>query len=103
MLKEFEFEEAGRTFLCTVETPTQAGMPDWWWFRLDGEATTRYAPFAASPRDTKKSVQDRIVAYYAELLAIKARPVHQRPAWTRPERKEVPEAPPPTESLNPAT
>lgn len=42
------------------------------------------------PGDTKKSVRDRIVAYYAELLAIKARPVHQRPAWTRPERPAVP-------------
>ena len=92
MLKEFQFTDTGRTFTCTVEVPRHAGMPSWWWFQLDGDGTTRYAPFAASPNDTKKSVRERIIAYYAELLAIKARPVHQRPAWTRPVRAETPEA-----------
>lgn len=87
MTKDFEFMDAGRTFYCSVEAPRHAGMPPWWWFRVDVDATTtRYAPFAASPDDTKKSVQERIIVYYAELLAIKARPVHQRQAWQRPER-----------------
>jgi len=31
-------------------------------------------------------VQARIIAYYAELLAIEARPAYQRPAWRKPER-----------------
>jgi hypothetical protein len=87
LTKEFEFEDAGRTFTCVVEAPLHAGMPPWWWFRVDtgdrGE-TTRYAPFEALATDTKKSVQPRIVAYYAEVLAIKARPVHQRPMWRKP-------------------
>jgi hypothetical protein len=61
-------------------------MTPWWWFHLDAAESTRYAPFEASASDTRKSVQARIVAYYAELLAIAARPVHQRPAWRKPER-----------------
>jgi hypothetical protein len=90
LLQNFEFTDTGTTFSCTIEAPRHAGMPQWWWFSVDKESTTRYAPFAALPDDTKKSVRDRIVAYYAELLAIKARPVHQRPAWTRPERPATP-------------
>jgi len=86
LLKEFEFADGGRTFICTVEAPAHAGMPPWWWFKLDGEKTTRYAPFAASESDTKQSVQKRIIAYYVELLAIRARPVHQRPTWHKPVR-----------------
>jgi hypothetical protein len=88
--KDFEFIDSGRTFFCSVEVPKQAGMPPWWWFRLDTEESTRYAPFEASPNDTQQSVQARIIAYYAELLAIKARPVHQRPVWQRPARPPAP-------------
>ena len=85
MTKEFEFEDAGLTFFCTVEAPLHVGMPPWWWFRVDTGESTRYAPFEALATDTRKSVQTRIVAYYAEVLAIKARPVHQRPMWRKPE------------------
>jgi hypothetical protein len=85
-VKEFEFVDEGRTFFCSVEVPRREGMMPWWWFHLDAAESTRYAPFEASASDTRKSVQTRIVAYYAELLAIEARPVHQRPAWRKPER-----------------
>ena len=84
MTKDFEFVDGGRTFFCTVERPRHAGMEAWWWFRIDGEQNTRYAPFEASPADTQQSVEQRVIAYYAELLAIKARPVHQRPKWNGP-------------------
>ena len=77
--------DAGRKFFCKVEAPLHAGMPPWWWFRLDTSESTRYAPFEALPTDTKQSVQPRIVAYYEQVLAIKARPVHQRPVWRKPE------------------
>lgn len=96
MTKDFEFVDEGRTFYCTVEAPRHAGMPPWWWFRLDTSESTRYAPFEALPTDTKQSVQKRIIAYYAEVLAIKARPVHQRPTWQRPVK-----VPPPTEEAAP--
>lgn len=90
LTKDFEFTDTGHTFYCTVEAPRHAGMAPWWWFRIDTDsATTRYAPFEASAKDTQKSVQARIIAYYAELLAIKARPVHQRPTWQRPVRVPV--------------
>lgn len=87
MIKGFEFVDAGRTFVCTVEVPRHEGMDPWWWFSLPREDNTRHAPFAASPTDTKQSVQERIVAYYEALLLIRARPVHQRPQWRRPEPK----------------
>jgi hypothetical protein len=89
-IKELEFVEAGRKFFCSVEVPRHAGMLPWWWFHLDTAASTRHAPFEASVNDTKESVQERIIAYYEKLLAIEARPVHQRPVWRKPE----PTAPP---------
>jgi hypothetical protein len=89
-LTEFEFVDEGRTFFCEVEVPRQEGMAPWWWFRLESAGTTRYAPFEASASDTKQSVQKRVVAYYAALLAIEARPAYQRPAWRKPERPETP-------------
>ena len=84
-MKEFEFVNGERTFFCSVEVPRQKGMAAWWWFRVDSGGTTRHAPFEASPSDTKESVRKRIIAYYADLLAIQARPVHVRPAWRKPE------------------
>lgn len=86
MSQEFEFVDDGVKFFCSVESPRHAGMPPWWWFSVDREPGTRHAPFAASPFDTEMSVQKRIVAYYAELLAIRARPMHQRPPWQNPLR-----------------
>ncbi|MEP6508205.1 MAG: hypothetical protein ABJC63_08260 [Gemmatimonadales bacterium] len=80
--QDFQFEDGGQTFHCTVEAPRHAGMAPWWWFRVESaEKSTRHAPFEASPKDTKQSVQKRVIAYYAELLAIAARPV--RPAYQR--------------------
>ncbi len=90
VLKEFEFIDGERKFFCSVEAPGKSGMPLWWWFRLDNGTSTRYAPFEASANDTKQSVQARIVAYYAELLAIEARPPLQRPVWRKPERPTPP-------------
>ncbi|MBA3727384.1 MAG: hypothetical protein H0W86_13370 [Armatimonadetes bacterium] len=97
MTEDFQFVHEGRTFFCTVEAPRHAGMPPWWWFHLDDkDRGTRYAPFAASAGDTKKSVQTRIIAFYAEMMAIAARPVHQRnhtSTWQRPKPAVPAEAP----------
>ena len=60
-------------------------MKAWWWFTLDGDKTTRYAPFEHSADDTQQSVQTRIIAFYAELLAIRARPRYERPTWRKPQ------------------
>jgi hypothetical protein len=88
--KDFEFVDSGRKFFCSVEVPRQAGMLPWWWFRLDNGESTRYAPFEASANDTQQSVQERIIVYYAALLATEARPVHQRPVWQKPNRPAPP-------------
>lgn len=87
MIAAFEFEDKGRKFSCATDTPSRAGLQTWWWFSLDGEKTTRYAPFEESPDDTKQSVQQRIIAYYGELLAIRARPVRGREYWRKTEVK----------------
>jgi hypothetical protein len=92
-MKEFQFVDEGRTFFCTVEVPRQQGMAAWWWFRLDSDGSTRHAPFEASPGDTQQSVRARILAYYAELQAIKARPAYQRPPWRKPETAATAAAP----------
>jgi len=83
---EFEFVDSGRKFYCSVEVPSRTGMTPWWWFRIDNGETARYAPFEASASDTRQSVQTRIVEYYEQLLAIRARPALQKPAWKKPER-----------------
>lgn len=88
--KNFEFVDEGRRFFCSVEVPRQAGMQPWWWFRLDTSESTRYAPFEASPADTEQSVQERIIVYYAALLATAARPAYQKPAWQKPKPAAVP-------------
>jgi len=86
--QDFQFVDGGQTFFCSVEAPRHAGMAPWWWFHLNtSERNTRYAPFEASAKDTKQSVQKRIISYYAELLAIQARPV--RPAYQRTWQKPV--------------
>ena len=86
---EFEFVDSGRKFYCSVEVPSRTGMTPWWWFRVDNGETARHAPFEASSSDTPQSVQTRIVAYYEQLLAIRARPAYQKPAWKKPERPAV--------------
>jgi hypothetical protein len=94
VIDNFEFDDSGRHFVCSVETPSHAGMQPWWWFSVTTEgANTRYAPFEASNSDTKQSVKTRIVAHYEEVLAIKARPVHARPAWQKPAVTPVAPAP----------
>jgi len=85
-VREFQFVDGERTFFCSVEVPSREGMAPWWWFRVDSSGNTRYAPFEAKPSDTPQSVRARIIAYYAELLAIQARPAYQKPPWRKPEK-----------------
>jgi hypothetical protein len=83
VVQAFEFEDQGHTFFCSTEAPRHAGMQTWWWFTLDGDKTTRYAPFERAADDTELSVQTRIIAFYAELLAIRARPRKERSTWQK--------------------
>ena len=88
MIKAFEFEDQGHRFFCATEAPRHVGCQTWWWFTLDNDKTTRYAPFEERADDTQESVQERVIAYYAELLAIKARPPRDRTFWRKPQQAQ---------------
>ncbi len=80
-MEGFEFVDSERTFSCSVEKAPAAGNEAWWWFTVSTDDRQRYAPFRATPRDTQKSVRERIVAYYNELLERRAAPTV--PYWRR--------------------
>lgn len=87
VIEAFEFEDQGHRFYCATEAPRHTGMQTWWWFSLDGDKTTRYAPFEESSDDTQLSVQARIISYYADLLAIQARPRRTGPFFRKQQRQ----------------
>jgi len=80
MLRSFSFVHDNRTYTCQREEPNGSFPEAWWWFTVSHDGN-RYAPFHAASRDTKASVQDRIVAYYANHLAHRA--MSDREHWSR--------------------
>lgn len=64
----FDFVDSGRTYTCRVEELHRGRPEPWWWFDVSGDRS-RYAPFRAVDDDTETSVQDRMVAYYEDLVA----------------------------------
>jgi hypothetical protein len=82
MIRGFEFEEDGRSYVCRVESRRATPDEGWWWFDVSGDRQ-RYAPFQAVTADTKTGVKARIVAFYANLLEARARPVEPRSHWSR--------------------
>ncbi len=74
MVDSLVFEDAGRTFTCTVQLQPAPLSEHWWWFTVSTDERSRYAPFRATKGDTAASVRSRIVAYYDELLARRAEP-----------------------------
>ncbi|HEU4988423.1 MAG TPA: hypothetical protein VFT41_01415 [Gemmatimonadaceae bacterium] len=81
MLEGFEFVDNERTFTCMVEKAQALGNEPWWWFTVSTDDRQRYAPFRAASGDTQKSVRERIVKYYDELLERRAAPA--TPYWRR--------------------
>jgi hypothetical protein len=79
--ESFEFEDAGRKFECSAERMRKTSPETWWWFRVSTEEQNRYAPFRTADDDTLSSVQERVVAYYNELLVRRAAPPINR--WQR--------------------
>ena len=64
----FDFVNSGRTYTCRIEE-LHSGRPEpWWWFDVSGDRS-RYAPFRATDGESETSVQDRMVAYYEDLVA----------------------------------
>lgn len=81
MKESFQFEDAGRKFECSAERMRKTSPETWWWFRVSTEEQNRYAPFRTSDDDTQSSVQERVVAYYNDLLVRRAAPPINR--WQR--------------------
>ena len=82
MTKAFNFESGGRKYVCTVEMRKTPPTGNWWWFAVSDDQQ-RYAPFETATGDSEKSVQKRIVAYYENLLEVRARPVEARQHWAQ--------------------
>jgi len=87
MLAGFLFVHDGRTYSCLAAELGGGGTELWWWFTVSQDGN-RYAPFKAAERDTRASVQQRIVAYYENHLVHRAMPVHQH--WARRQKAGAP-------------
>lgn len=81
-MKEMEFTHGDRRFTCRAEGSAASAATLWWWVNVTGESS-RYAAFRAEAGDTARSVRPRIIAYYEELLAIRARPPVPRSHWSQ--------------------
>ena len=81
MKDSFEFMDGARKFSCSVEQMRKSSPETWWWFRVSTDDQNRYAPFRAEEGDTQMSVQERVVAYYNDLLVRRAAPPVNR--WQR--------------------
>ena len=95
-MDSMRFQDEGRTFNCKAATATATPGEKWWWIEISGEAQ-RYAAFRAEPGDTAATLQPRVLAYYAQILADRARPKLIRPGWGQ--RRAAPAAAP---IVNPA-
>jgi hypothetical protein len=75
-----QFQDGGRTFTCQAGSSPATPGTLWWWVTISGEAQ-RYAAFRTQPEDTPASLQPRVLAYYAQLLADRERPRAIHPSW----------------------
>ena len=98
MIKGFEFVDAGRSYACTVEEQKGSGLESWWWFSVSGD-NQRYSPFRAAKDDTRTSVQQRVVEFYANRLFRMSQPTVRGSHWGKrnlpamgPEQAKAPEA-----------
>ncbi len=77
MIGGFSFEDAGRTYTCTVEAPRNAPTETRWWFSVSGDQQ-RYAPLEAKSGDTQASVKAQIIAFYNQRLYALSQPTVRR-------------------------
>ena len=98
MNRSEEFQDGGRTFTCVAGSSPATPGTDWWWVSITGEPQ-RYAAFRTESSDTPQSLRKRVLAYYAQLLADRARPPEIRSGWAqrRNVKKAEPEAAKPAE------
>ncbi len=83
-----EFREGERLFTCRAASSPATPTTVWWWISVTGESQ-RYAAFRAEKGDTARNLRPRIVAYYEQLLADRARPREVHTPWNnrRPVKK----------------
>jgi hypothetical protein len=54
----------------------------WWWVNISGE-NQRYAAFRSEKGETEAKLKTRVIAYYEQLLADRARPPAPRQNWSQ--------------------
>ncbi len=81
-MNRIEFTDGDRTFTCCAETSPATPGTLWWWVGVTGESA-RYAAFRAEAGDTALTLRARILAYYEQLLADRARPATFRSHWSQ--------------------
>ena len=88
-----EFEDGGRTMTCRrASSPATPGTM-WWWIDISGESQ-RYTAFRAERGDTAENLKPRVIAFYAKLLADRARPREFHQPWKRPAQAPAADAAP---------
>lgn len=86
-MKQMEFQEGDRTFVCRAESSPATPETLWWWVSITGESS-RYAAFRVEAGDTERQLRPRILAYYEQLLADRARPAMVRAHWAQRRKPE---------------
>jgi len=81
-MKLMEFKDGDRTFVCRAESSPATPGTLWWWMSVTGESA-RYAAFRAESGDTEGKLRPRILAYYEQLLADRARPAMLKQHWAQ--------------------
>jgi len=81
-MDSLEFQDGERTFTCRAASSPATPGTLWWWISVTGESQ-RYAAFRAESGDTAANLRLRVVAYYAQLLADRARPRELRSQWSQ--------------------
>lgn len=81
-MNAMEFEDGDRAFVCRAESSPATPGTVWWWVSVTGESS-RYAAFHAAADDTERKLRPRILAYYARLLADRARPPLVKQHWAQ--------------------
>lgn len=79
-MKLIEFQDGNRTFTCEAKSSPATPGTVWWWMSVTGESQ-RYAAFRVEKGDTQANLRQRILAYYANLLAERERPREIRTGW----------------------
>jgi hypothetical protein len=81
-MDSLEFQDGTRTFTCQKASSPATPGTVWWWVSVTGESQ-RYAAFHARSDDTQANIRKRVIAYYTQLLADRARPPEPRGHWAQ--------------------